>query len=232
MTRRLSIAVAPRISWPREWSSAGHSHCRQWDSSWGDSVPSRVALARSPCAARGGPPGGARGPRRGRHTVTIIRRKARTRRDSDEADGGPGAGARSAQLARPHLPGSCAQVLQVFLSLSVSLPFSLLFRLPPALSLSRAPILGGRFCDHTAPVSERVADLLPRLNLTEKIGQTGMVATAVPQWGMQECLLLPISPSGPRRPLFGLEHRAQFSALGAGTTLAGKPCTASGPAAS
>eukprot|EP01044_Picomonas_judraskeda_P001354 COSAG03_NODE_81_length_14000_cov_112.534206_5_plen_228_part_00 len=180
-----------------------------------------------PCVrGRPGSPAG------GGHTVTIIRRKARTRRDSDEADGGPGAGARSAQLARPHLPGSCAQVLQVFLSLSVSLPFSLLFRLPPALSLSRAPILGGRFCDHTAPVSERVADLLPRLNLTEKIGQTGMVATAVPQWGMQECLLLPISPSGPHRPLFGLEHRAQFSALGAGTTLAGKPCTASGPAAS
>ena len=43
-----------------------------------------------------------------------------------------------------------------------------------------------KFCDCTAPVSERVADLLPRLNLTEKIGQTGMVATAVPQWGMKE----------------------------------------------
>ena len=40
------------------------------------------------------------------------------------------------------------------------------------------------FCNRSLPVSERVADLLPRLTLTEKIGQTGMVATAVPQWGM------------------------------------------------
>jgi len=32
----------------------------------------------------------------------------------------------------------------------------------------------------------RVSDLLPRLNITEKIGQTGMVATAVPRLGMEE----------------------------------------------
>ena len=31
------------------------------------------------------------------------------------------------------------------------------------------------FCDRSLPISLRVADLLPRLNLTEKIGQTGMV---------------------------------------------------------
>lgn len=58
----------------------------------------------------------------------------------------------------------------------------------PALALTcqDASLRSYKFCDRTAPVSERVADLLPRLNLTDKIGQTGMVATAVPQWGMQE----------------------------------------------
>lgn len=45
------------------------------------------------------------------------------------------------------------------------------------------------FCDRALPVSQRVADLLPRLNLTERIGQTGMVATAVPHVGMQEVRL-------------------------------------------
>ena len=55
-----------------------------------------------------------------------------------------------------------------------------------ALTCQDAALSGLPFCDRRLPVSERVADLLPRLNLTEKIGQTGMVATAVPRWGMQQ----------------------------------------------
>eukprot|EP00038_Savillea_parva_P007576 m.171063 g.171063 ORF g.171063 m.171063 type:complete len:884 (-) comp13331_c0_seq1:2752-5403(-) len=41
------------------------------------------------------------------------------------------------------------------------------------------------FCDITLPFEDRVADLLPRLNLTEKIGQTGMVASEVARLGME-----------------------------------------------
>jgi hypothetical protein len=48
------------------------------------------------------------------------------------------------------------------------------------------------FCDASLPVSLRVADLLPRLNLTEKIGQTGMVATREKEIGVQGAHVNPL----------------------------------------
>ena len=71
-------------------------------------------------------------------------------------------------------------------SLWLALLLALLPSHATALTCQDAALKGLKFCDRSAPVSERVADLLPRLNLTDKIGQTGMVATAVPAWGMQE----------------------------------------------
>jgi beta-glucosidase-like glycosyl hydrolase len=59
---------------------------------------------------------------------------------------------------------------------------------PPAfgalLTCASAGLKAEPFCDRSLPVSERVADLLPRLSLEEKIGQTGMVATAVERLAM------------------------------------------------
>ena len=42
------------------------------------------------------------------------------------------------------------------------------------------------FCDRTLPVSERVADLLPRLNTTQQISQMTGRAPAIPELGMIE----------------------------------------------
>ena len=55
---------------------------------------------------------------------------------------------------------------------------------PKMLSCSQPPLSGYPFCNASLNVTARVADLLPRLTLTEKIGQTRMVATAVPHLGM------------------------------------------------
>lgn len=56
-----------------------------------------------------------------------------------------------------------------------------------AVTTCQSPELRGLpFCDRSLSTEMRVADLLPRLNVTEKIGQTGMVATAVPRLGMEE----------------------------------------------
>jgi hypothetical protein len=52
------------------------------------------------------------------------------------------------------------------------------------LSCATPPLSAQPFCNASLPVGERVADLLPRLTLSEKIGQTAMVAPAVPQLGM------------------------------------------------
>lgn len=41
------------------------------------------------------------------------------------------------------------------------------------------------FCDSSQPAEIRALDLIPRLNLSEAIGQTGMVASAVPHLGMK-----------------------------------------------
>ena len=54
----------------------------------------------------------------------------------------------------------------------------------PVLSCAAKPLSALPFCNASKPVAERVADLLPRLTLPEKIGQTGMVAPAVPGLGM------------------------------------------------
>lgn len=42
------------------------------------------------------------------------------------------------------------------------------------------------FCNRSLPVEARVADLLPRLNITNKIDQTKMVADAIPSLGMKQ----------------------------------------------
>ena len=42
------------------------------------------------------------------------------------------------------------------------------------------------FCDHTLPVAIRVADILPRLNLTQRLSQFSGIAPAVPELGMIE----------------------------------------------
>lgn len=52
------------------------------------------------------------------------------------------------------------------------------------LSCATPPLSQAKFCNATLPVGERVADLLPRLSLQQKIGQTAMVAPAVPELGM------------------------------------------------
>jgi hypothetical protein len=52
------------------------------------------------------------------------------------------------------------------------------------LSCQEPPLSALAFCNASLPVEARVADLLPRLNLTEKLGQMNMVADAVPALGM------------------------------------------------
>eukprot|EP00937_MAST-01D_sp_MAST-1D-sp2_P002429 g2429.t1 len=55
-----------------------------------------------------------------------------------------------------------------------------------SLTCNESPLAALPFCDSTLSVKARVADLLPRLNQTEKIQQMGMVASAVERLGMQE----------------------------------------------
>ena len=57
-----------------------------------------------------------------------------------------------------------------------------------ALSLScrELPLSALPFCNSTLSVEQRVADLLPRLNQSEKVSQMGMVAAAVERLGMRQ----------------------------------------------
>jgi hypothetical protein len=57
---------------------------------------------------------------------------------------------------------------------------------PPPLTCQSPELSKLPFCDITLSFEARVADLLPRLNLTDKIAQTGMVAGAVPSLAMQQ----------------------------------------------
>ena len=43
-----------------------------------------------------------------------------------------------------------------------------------------------KFCDSSLPVETRVADLLPRLNLTQRLSQFSGTAPAIPELGMME----------------------------------------------
>ena len=55
---------------------------------------------------------------------------------------------------------------------------------PKVLKCSLPPLSGFPYCNASLDVTTRVADLLPRLTLNEKISQTKMVAGAVPRLGM------------------------------------------------
>lgn len=57
---------------------------------------------------------------------------------------------------------------------------------PPVLTCDELPLSGFKFCDPSLPVADRVADLLPRLNVTQKAGLMGTMASAVPQLGMAQ----------------------------------------------
>ena len=55
-----------------------------------------------------------------------------------------------------------------------------------ALTCRDEPLKGFKFCDSSLPIAERVADLAPRLNATERISQMSSGAKAVPHLGIEE----------------------------------------------
>ena len=57
---------------------------------------------------------------------------------------------------------------------------------PPMLTCQSPKLSKLPFCDIKLSFEERVADLLPRLNISDKIAQTGMVAGSVPALAMQQ----------------------------------------------
>ena len=66
---------------------------------------------------------------------------------------------------------------------------TLLLLLParaPGLTCKDPELRSLKFCDHRLPVETRVADLLPRLNLTQRLGQFSGTAPAIPELGMAE----------------------------------------------
>ena len=70
----------------------------------------------------------------------------------------------------------------------MALRLALLPLLPGAAGLTcqDAALRAEPFCDATLPVSERVADLLPRLNVSQMLGQMTGIGPAIPELGVVE----------------------------------------------
>ena len=73
----------------------------------------------------------------------------------------------------------------LFKKMTFLLVFIIFLKKTFSLTCSDQEISSLPFCNSDLPIKDRVADLLPRLNISEKISQMNMVGEAVPNLGME-----------------------------------------------